>query len=459
MRDGSSVTSRAFDVLMLLSFSSLACCSIVIPDSIDLAAALGQEFAESSIPVSIFRLGSCCGGLAIFFIERHWQLNQPHSVPLNLGRFKMLLLTVLICEMCGAAGYTIVASMAAINGPTSNYPVLWVVLLIARWVMGLGDGLNFSSIYLFIMGAYPAADRARKLAYWQTVNIMAIGIGPILSSGSSALPSYAQFTNVGWTQLALLTIAFAAFLLRYPSLDHVLSVEASDAAGRPKDGAVDPQSEDVSSRQLIVVGGLFITGLRNFAVGGLEVGSASLLEVQLALSASDVGLMIGLAFLACILVRALYLTLQHSLSNYSWVRVHAALAIAAATLIFKGWGGRAWELPCAPSGTDCARTARAAFLLVGDSLGFGAHLYGSALTSNAYTPQMRPSDDCHTVVSARTATFCIHADLRRLLPPCSQSASWLAICCLGRGLMPTMSRYGTWRRRRLAGSRLRSSRV
>ena len=374
--------SRAFAILMMLSFTSLACCSIAIPDSIDLARAIGEPFDESSIPVSIFRLGTCCGGVAVFLIERHWQLNQlgsPDSMPLSLGRFRLLLLLVLACELSGAVGYTIVTSSIRAKDDSAGSSLLWAVLLLSRWTMGVGDGINFSSIYLFIMGAHAAAERGPKLAHWQTVNIFAIGLGPILSSCATVLPSYARFANVGWVQLTLLSASLAVFILCYPSLDDVPSIEASDT-----DAATAAPGLGAASRWLVVLGGLLITGLRNFAVGGLEVGSASLLEVQLAFSAKALGLMIGLAFIACTLVRGAYLTLQHGLSNDGWVRAHALLAVIASALFFRGWGGAAWEHHCTPSGIGCDRTARAAFLLVGDVLAFGAHLYGSALTSNAH---------------------------------------------------------------------------
>jgi hypothetical protein len=373
--------------LMMLSFTSLACCSIAIPDSIDLARAIGEPFDESSIPVSIFRLGTCCGGVAVFLIERHWQLNQlgsPDSMPLSLGRFRLLLLLVLACELSGAVGYTIVTSSIRAKDDSAGSSLLWAVLLLSRWTMGVGDGINFSSIYLFIMGAHAAAERGPKLAHWQTVNIFAIGLGPILSSCATVLPSYARFANVGWVQLTLLSASLAVFILCYPSLDDVPSIEASDT-----DAATAAPGLGAASRWLVVLGGLLITGLRNFAVGGLEVGSASLLEVQLAFSAKALGLMIGLAFIACTLVRGAYLTLQHGLSNDGWVRAHALLAVIASALFFRGWGGAAWEHHCTPSGIGCDRTARAAFLLVGDALAFGAHLYGSALTSNAHAPPIR----------------------------------------------------------------------
>ena len=308
--------SRAFAILMMLSFTSLACCSIAIPDSIDLARAIGEPFDESSIPVSIFRLGTCCGGVAVFLIERHWQLNQlgsPDSMPLSLGRFRLLLLLVLACELSGAVGYTIVTSSIRAKDDSAGSSLLWAVLLLSRWTMGVGDGINFSSIYLFIMGAHAAAERGPKLAHWQTVNIFAIGLGPILSSCATVLPSYARFANVGWVQLTLLSASLAVFILCYPSLDDVPSIEASDT-----DAATAAPGLGAASRWLVVLGGLLIPGLLNFAVGGLEVGSASLLEVQLAFSAKALGLMIGLAFIACTLVRGAYLTLQHGLSNDGW---------------------------------------------------------------------------------------------------------------------------------------------
>ena len=60
--------ARAFGTLMLLSFTSLTCYSIVIPDSIALATALNESFAASAGIVSFFRLGTGVRNLSVWLI-------------------------------------------------------------------------------------------------------------------------------------------------------------------------------------------------------------------------------------------------------------------------------------------------------------------------------------------------------------------------------------------------------
>merc|ERR1719362_116247 len=76
----------------------------------------------------------------------------------------------------------------------------------------------------------------------------------------------------------------------------------------------------LQSKAVLVCTGLVMNALRGFVISGLEAATSLLLEEEFAWRRRDIGVVIGICFLSCIPVKALYENLKGELKLTQWIR-------------------------------------------------------------------------------------------------------------------------------------------
>ena len=77
-----------------------------------------------------------------------------------------------------------------------------------------------------------------------------------------------------------------------------------------------------------------MTTVRSFAVAGIEVATALLLEIKFGFAVTVLGYLIAIPFLAVMPLKVLHGRFQENLSAISWIRILAAASIAFNALLF-----------------------------------------------------------------------------------------------------------------------------
>lgn len=390
----------AFRINLVVSVCSLLCFSVVIPDSIDLSAALDRGISESGLAVSIYRLGTAIGAVLIWVLGRQrptaWRDEQ-----------KAALLAALTTALLGSAGYTAAATMASQThggrecGTPTPCDSIWAVLLVSRALTGIADGVTGSLTYLTVIHLFPAKERPGRFVVWQTLCILAMGVGPMIAAATAWTlhGTCFKFTGAGVAQCCLLLVALAAVAGWFPSLHAQQSLEEGGEAPdkraeapdkraeAPEKGEGQPTSETNPARAResylrawLIGGSLLCIILRVLLSAATEVGTATILQLYLHVTRANVGLCIGAAFMTSALVYIAYTHVKGRLSELVWIRLFAAASLLAGFLTLRSpWAHLGWS-----------DTAYAVQLLIADVITFSSTLYSVALIIGLQTQHLLP---------------------------------------------------------------------
>jgi len=381
--DNPGIAQAARWVYLLVNFVLVFNYTFVIMDSYDFCATLGVSQSDSGRMVGNYMLGFCPGAFVMWVIARRtpglWR-SSPRCV-LSAG---------LTCQMVGALTYLAIASKAtdmargmdlskdsgAVSSGGSSY--LAVVLMTCRFISGMGSGICQQFYVASMLHLTPVAERPEHTTRWVFSGMLAIGAGPMIAAGlgllrdnrtSASAAMDPDFTQVGYGQVLVVLLAFAAVLGFHPDLesikDEMEREVVDDHAETPTNKDMHSQRSvvglDVVSRRVAVVCGcLVMANLRAFGISAVEVVTASLLEDKYGWGTYQIGVVIGLIFLCCIPIRVMHLVLGGRMLVGSWIRIMGIVALFGCCFLFSP----ACLVSNQTFGMDCAGTLVLAGVIV-----------------------------------------------------------------------------------------------
>lgn len=330
-----SAAEAARSAYLVLTFVLVLNFSIVILDSYDFCSTLGLSQGHSGRMVGTQMLGSCLGSATAWLAQRQhpdlWR-QQPRA-PLILG---------LVCQLLGAVVYCVIAMMATDSaGKTEDLPLSiatilfglndkpWLsqLLMLSRFLLGLGSGGCQQFFVASMLHITPVPERREQTARWVFAGMLALGSGPMAAAAVQALDfsgAWPRFDLVGYVQVTGVLTALVC-TMSIPDLGDIK--DCLEPAGE--------KGQDASSR-VLVLGCLGLTGLRSFGVAGIEVALALQLEEVYKWDQRLTGLVTGAVFLCCIPMKLLHSVLGKNLSVVGWIRLFSCLAVSGSLLLFRG---------------------------------------------------------------------------------------------------------------------------
>lgn len=289
-----------------------------------------------------------------------------------------------ICNLVGAIMYYSISTGIVHGTPNSSNPAppevpmhgVAAALLISRLVDGFGTGIISQLSIVNLSHLFKSEERPSQMADNQLAVMMGIGIGPLIGSAVCRLADIADFAQED--ALRAIAIAYvgnalaATFVvaIRFPELQD----DMEDASHPPGETSLQHAScsEEQSglpmqSKVVLMCSGLVMNALRGFVISGLEAATSLLLEEEFGWERRDIGIVIGLCFLFCIPVKALYGNLKNELKITQWIRLMTCLSMIGTIPLF--------SFAC-PGGPYCGW-----MILLGDAILFPTLFLGDGLSS------------------------------------------------------------------------------
>lgn len=272
--------------------------TMVIPNSLKLSRSMGHDEAMSGWIISSSMAGAVIGNFAV------WLQNQlVMNGSLTYMRMVNFLATVLVVlGTCGFAG----AAWLPSN--------IWV-LLGARFVAGIGIGINFFAVLYFLNRTAEDREITDLNMIFAILGVVGYSVGPALTSGENEAFEVVCGSAVAGRTAEYQGMVVCALFLALPTIWFPAHEEFQDRIQKRNER--QPSMMTDSSR-LAVVACVGIMCLRNVSLSAIEAGTAMIFEEVLGLNSNLIGLLMGVS---CIMTVPLKLLFDHMVKVYSQVNV------------------------------------------------------------------------------------------------------------------------------------------
>jgi len=355
--------------------------TLILPYSYLTAVSVGLGAVYSGFLIGMYMTGVMLGSVMMWFLLVWSPTLWEHARRLSLAAAS--------CNLLGSAIYCAISSGIDTTGAEDRHssvlPIsgIAIALLGSRLLDGFGTGIIVQLAVVNVTHLFASKERPSQMANNQFAVMMGIGLGPLMGSAVCKLdfchPDSEPLAACGIAYVGTAVAALIVVAVRFPELhgtieDHTpAQVPSVPAHTLVQNEGQSKQESQLSLRTKIIIAssGLAMNAMRGFVISGLEAATSLLLEDEYGWNRNDIGVVIGVCFLACVPVKAFYERSKSWLKVTQWIRLMSILAIAGSLLLFSP----ACHL-LGPGGKHCG-----VILLLGDAVLFPTLFLGDSLNS------------------------------------------------------------------------------